>query len=236
MKKFLKYFFVATIGCMFFASTAMANSVDGNNTITVTGRAERQITPDTAFISIGVVTQNEKVETARQENAQRIENIVSALAAYGISAKEISTANFDLRPVYSNTNDRRQIVAYALENVLTIKVKNIKNMGSIIDKAFAQGANRLDGVRFSAANADEIQKELLREAVQDGLVKAKIVASAGGRNLGTMLKADISGSGNVFPETRMLRTMNDAAGFSGSQVFVGNLVVAADVKLVYQLN
>ena len=234
MKKFFKVFVLAALGCTMLASTAMANQLEGSNTITVRGHAERQVTPDTAFVIIGVVTQHEKVEVARQENAAKIERIVRSMNTLGIANKDISTSSFDLRPVYTTGNDRK-ITAYALENVLTVKVKDIKNIGSVVDNAFAQGANRLDGIRFASANADDIQKELLQEAVRDGLSKARLVANAGGRNVGSLIKADIGSNGSVYPEARMMKAMNDASGFAGSQVFVGNLVITADVTLVYQM-
>ena len=234
MKKFYRLLFLMLLFCSLLTASALAAPNDDMNTITIKGYAQRQVSPDTAFIVIGVVTQHEKVEMSIQQNAAKIDKIIRSLSNFGIVKGDINTSSFDLRPVYTTGNDRK-ISAYTLENLLTIKVKDLANIGNILDTAFFQGANRLDGIRFTVSNADNLQKDLLQEAVRDGINKAKLVAGAAGRNIGVLLKADVGNNTGSYPEARMIKSMNDTGGFAASQVFAGNITLTADVVLVYEL-
>ena len=236
MKKIMSVFLLAAFVLTLAPLSVFAAPADVDS-ISVRGRATAQLVPDTAYIRIGVVTQNSTVAAARTENARKIANIVSGLGDYNISQKDIQTSNFDLRPVYSENKDmeQRKITGYVLENILTVKIKDIKNIASVIDSAFANGANRLDGVTFTASDSEKVQKELLQKAVADASEKARLVANAGGRILGSMIKADINSQMTAYPESRAFKSNMAMGADVASQIFAGSLNLSAEVTVVYEL-
>ncbi len=234
MNKTAVFLAVALTGGLLLAAPALAAPAEKRDTITVNGMAERQVAPDTAYVTVGVVTQNTTVEAARAENARSIARIAKTLADYGISGQAVKTSSFNLYPNYSEErNEQRRVVGYTMENSLTVELKNLDKIGTVIDALFAAGANRLDGVRFAVAGYDALQDELLKEAVADGYRKANLVARSAGRNVGKLANAVInSGGGSYQPEYRMAKSMaaNDA-----TQIFGGGIKLSASVQLAYEL-
>ncbi len=234
-KKILALGLLASFAFLFPTShTEAAGQPEQRDCVTVRGLAERQVAPDTAYVTVGVVSQSSQVETARAENARTIDKMVKALSSYGISGQAIKTSSFNLYPNYADQGDTRRVNGYTIENALTVEVKDLNKIGDIIDSLFAAGANRLDGVRFAASNYAALQDELLKEAVADGLRKANIVAKSAGRNVGLLINATVNSGGGLYqPEYRMAiakGAMNDS-----SQVFGGVIKLTADIQLVYEL-
>ena len=200
--------------------------------VSVRGTAERQITPDVAFINLGVSTQADRIETARTENAAKIAEIVKNLKKLGVEERNLKTANFDIRPVYVSGQER-QVIGYAVDNVLTVRTTELGRVSLIIDTALAAGGNRLEGVRFSADKTADLRRQLLAEAVKDGQAKAAVTAAAAGCQLGVLLKADVFDVGEYQP--RAMRTYDATGSPLQSQVFAGSIRIAVEVALVYEL-
>lgn len=235
--KISKICFMMVLCFAFMTSSVLANNAN-TRTISVSGFAQRQVTPDTAHITVGVVTQSETVEAARAENARFVSQIVKRLTTYNIKEADVRTSSFQLHPVYSNiTNQERVIVGYTVENYLTVRVKDVSNIGNVIDATFNAGANRFNGVNFTISNAQEIQEELLKEAVNDGLRKAKIVAGMSSFSVGNLLNATIN-TDNHQQLARGLTMMEAQAMDSSdnSQIFTGSVLLSASVDLTYELN
>ena len=233
MKNIIKTMLSLFVISLFFL-TPNANAAE-LRTVSVTGQAEKKVAPDTAYIVLGVVTQSTQVEDARSENAAKINNIVRNLAEFGISKNSIKTKNFTVNPVYErNDYQERKIVAYNLENVLIIETKDLNKIGSIIDSAFRGGSNRLDGIQFTHSNVDAIQKSMIKEAVQDGYEKAKLVLSASGNNVGNLVNASLNSSNTSF-RSNNYELAGKMASDVTSEVFVGDITVSASVNLVYEI-
>src|SRR5215208_4066847 len=74
---------------------------DDNRRITrvmVAGDSIVQAQPDTAIITITVVTQNRSAITAQQENAAKTDAVVRALKAAAGTAAEVKTSGYSLQP------------------------------------------------------------------------------------------------------------------------------------------
>jgi uncharacterized protein YggE len=228
-------FCLAALFCafLFCLPAALAADAARGNTISLAGSAARDVEPDIAYITLGVAARNSKVEAACAENAAKMNGIVKNLTGYGIEKKDVQTANFSVYPVYAREENRGdRIIAYEAENILTICVRDLNDVGKVIDSALAAGANRLDSVRFSASNEADLRKELLGAAVRDGLEKAAIVAQSAGRRVGALLEANV---GNLNTQTRAAKMYDAAANFEQSPVFAGTITITANVNLVFAL-
>ncbi len=70
--------------------------------LTVTGQGEIKVQPDTAVITLGVVTQDKSSQAAVRANAEASQKVQEAIKNAGIADKDVQTANYSVEPVYSS--------------------------------------------------------------------------------------------------------------------------------------
>lgn len=140
--------------------------------IKVTGTGAVKAVPDTAVVSLGIVTENAILENARRENAVRTTTVVNALATAGIEKKDISTGSFTIDPIYDYIDGKQTFKGYRISNILTVTIADIAQAGEIIDKAAFAGANRVDNVIFTLSDMTRYYDEALNLAVLNALHKA----------------------------------------------------------------
>ena len=80
---------------------------------------------------------------------------------------------------------------------MTIKVRDLTKVSSLIDTLVGAGANEIGGINFMVAQASKLLDEAREKAVADARRKAEIYAKAAGVSLGAPLS--ISEEGNAPP-------------------------------------
>ncbi len=163
--------------------------VAGNNTIgelSIRGSAEKKVEPDMLSLRIGVTTTNASAKDAVDENAKKMDMIIKALNANGISNDEISTNYYSLYPVYSQSKvcieiypppeDCNIITGFRVSNTLTITTDVSKDAGALIDLVVDAGATNIHGVNFFVSKMllDNVKDELIEEAVVNAKERAEL--------------------------------------------------------------
>ena len=81
------------------------------HTLNVNGSAQVMLTPDIAYISIGVHTENPEATQAVTANNSKSQAVIDALTGQGVDAKDIRTTNFSIYPMDQyNKSDRSHVV------------------------------------------------------------------------------------------------------------------------------
>jgi uncharacterized protein YggE len=156
--------------------------------VTVTGSGEASARPDMATVQVGVVTEGDSASEALKKNSQAMEGLMQSLAGQGIAEKDIQTTNVSVSPRYSNIRDREMhIVGYEASNNVMAKIRQLSNLGTILDDVVEKGANRMHGVSFSVAEPNPILDQARQKAIQDARRKADLYATAAGVKLGRVL-------------------------------------------------
>jgi uncharacterized protein YggE len=71
-----------------------------NNTITISGKAEKEVVPDTARISFAVNEYNKKQEAAADKVNKKVKKILEAVKDLDIDEKDIKTQRYSVYPEY----------------------------------------------------------------------------------------------------------------------------------------
>ncbi|MEG2957990.1 MAG: SIMPL domain-containing protein, partial [Christensenellaceae bacterium] len=145
-----------------------------DSTLTLNATQTVKVMPDVAYITIGVTTKGDSAESAQKENAKITQNFLNAVKAQGISDKDMQTANINVYQDYDNEK------LYVMENSYKITIKNIDNVGAVIDAALGAGANSTYSLSFDVLDRDSVYVNALALAMESVGVKAKTVAAAGG--------------------------------------------------------
>lgn len=154
------------------------------NGITVSGHAKKMVVPDTAYVSLGVVT---KAKTSRQavtENSKIAEAIIRAIEAQGIEKKDIQTQDYSLDPWVVYNKDVAKHMGYKVKNTVRVTVRDIKKVSDVADAGTDAGANSVQGVSFGVDNNEELNRQALSAAVENARKKAESVAKTLGVKVG----------------------------------------------------
>jgi uncharacterized protein YggE len=163
------------------AATAAARepAADG---VVVSGLGKVSGTPDVLRVQLGVEVRRADVSAALRD-ANAIQNRVrSAVRQDGVEAKDMQTADVSLYPSYSNKGVPN---GYTVNQVLTIKLRNLGKAGKTIGDAVVAGGNaaRVQGVSFALEDNAALLQQARDAAYGDAKKKAERYAELSGRNL-----------------------------------------------------
>jgi uncharacterized protein YggE len=139
--------------------------------------------PDTAILTVSVVTQNRTAIEAQQENATKTDAVVRALKAAAGAGAEVKTSGYSVQPqrVYKE-NQPPTISGYEVRNSVTVTTSELTKLGAIIDASAQAGSNDIAGIAFTLRQDRQARDRALSEATQEAVGKARLIASAlGGR-------------------------------------------------------
>ncbi|CAN5300721.1 hypothetical protein BH20ACI2_BH20ACI2_16750 [soil metagenome] len=151
--------------------------------VTVSGDARISVQPDTATVTISVVTQNPSAVEAQQSNASRTTAVLSAVKSAAGPGAEIKTSGYSLIPqrVYKQ-NEPPTITGYEARNSVTVTMNDLTRVGPVIDAASRAGANNIEGVSFTLREDREARGRALAESTRAAIAKANTLAQTlGGR-------------------------------------------------------
>lgn len=178
--------FAAPIACAVLPAAAAEPT---ERLIVVEGSARLSLPPDLATVSLGVVAEADTAAAALADNSAATARLIAAIKADGVAPADIQTSELSVYPRYSEATETAapRLVGYAVRNRVTVKLRALDRLGGLLDAAVKAGANEIDGIVFSVADADKRLDEARREAVADARRKAKIYAAAAGIGLGPVV-------------------------------------------------
>lgn len=177
------------------SAPALAAEAPAPSVVNVTGYAEQEVAPDTAYITVGMESTDANAQKARTDNNTVMNNVTNAVKLMGVSKDDMKTTGFSMQPNY---NDKGKIVSYTVTNNLSIRVTDFDLIPQIIEKAGDAGANRVTNMRFTNEHADTVKTNLIKEAVHNGRQAAEAAATAAGGQLGKVKEINISGSSSAY--------------------------------------
>ena len=161
--------------------------------IRVSGSGEVAVVPDIAYINIGVHSEAEDVSSALEANNTQAAELTEALKAEGIEEKDIQTANFNVYPQTRYDNMGQPVgTSYVVDNTVYVTVRDLANLGKMLDTAISAGANNIYGISFDIADKETVLAQARELAIKDAEAKAQSVAEVAGVTLGQILSIDVS--------------------------------------------
>ena len=144
--------------------------------ITVIGNGKITAIPNYVQLQIEVITNGKEVSTASQENASIMNRVIQSLLVLGIPREDIQTAAYTITPTYDYFDGKQVFRGYEVMNAITVKVRDINQVGTVIDTAVKNGANRVSGIQFKIDHADDYYQQALSLALRDAQMKANTIA------------------------------------------------------------
>lgn len=175
------------------SAEAQAPPLEANNdrAIEVTGEASVSAKPDFAIVTLGVTSTGKDAGEAMATNARSVSSLIATLKDQGVAPADIQTSSLSIAPQFSNPGpggaNRQTIVGYTATNMVTVTARDLGNLGRLIDKAVAEGANAMYGIAYGQNNPGALLDKARPNAVADARHKAEIYAAAAGAKVGRLM-------------------------------------------------
>ncbi|MEP0519944.1 MAG: SIMPL domain-containing protein [Hyphomicrobiales bacterium] len=200
--------------------------------------------PDMAIITIGTVTEADDAISALEQNNKSTSAFLAALKAAGVEGKDLQTSNFSIEPqiVYPKTRNSSSsvnpkgpsIVGYTVRNSVTVRIRDLKLIGNVLNEAVTLGANSINGPRFDVEDPSALQAEARKKAMEAAIAKAQDYASAAGVTLGPILQ--ISEQGGFQPQPEMMMMARSSMAADVVPVEAGSVSYNATVSVEWSIS
>lgn len=200
-----KYFIFAIAAVLALVVSACGPSTVNNNyaapealrTLNVSGVGVVYLTPDIAYITIGVNTQRDNAAQAVEENKAQTNAVIQAIRDAGVEDKDIRTNNFSIwsNPQYDEFGQLSGKVNYVVDNTVNVTVRDIDKLGDLLDAAISAGANSIYSIQFDVEDKTEAQNEARTQAVEKAKTEAAELAESSGLTLGAIQNVSYYESG-----------------------------------------
>jgi len=220
-------------------ATKTANAQTTNpskSEIVVSGIGRVYVAPDTAVASIGVDITAPTLDEATKQANDAMTAVIAAIKAQGVDAKDIQTSGYSVYPITNSPKEGEtaKITGYRVTNVVTVKVRNIANVGKVLDAALAAGANSVNSVYFTVEDATKAENDARTAAVKDAMAKAQTLASAAGVTVGKVtLISDLQPV--VIPFYRSDAFESAPAAGGAGPVQTGTNEISATVEMHFEI-
>jgi uncharacterized protein YggE len=211
------------------AATPAASS---GPTINVAGHGQVEGTPDVMTVTMGVQTIDPSAQAALQHNSERAQQLIAALKAQGVAAKDIQTVDLNVSPNFDQKTFK--VTGYSASNTVSAKLRDLSKAGEVIDAAALTVGDdiRLQGVSFSIDNTSALVARARADAVKDALAQGRQLAQAAGVKLGAIRTIDDTGTLLPQPQFFAGHTADSAATVPVSP---GTQQLSVDVTVVFDL-
>ena len=154
------------------------------STLSVVGEGQARVQHDLAIITTGVVSQAGQAKDALAENSKAMGEVIAAAKQAGIDAKDLETTRVSVQLQYSyppsGSREPRKIVGYEASNTLSIRVRELDQLGPLLDRLVGVGANQIRNVELAVAEPGPTRDLARATAMKDAVRKAGIYAEAAG--------------------------------------------------------
>lgn len=201
--------------------------------VSASGEATR--VPDVAIISAGVVTRSPTATVAIQENATRMDRVIAALKRAGVADRDIQTSSINLNPEYRYIeNQPPNLVGYTANNTVSIRFRDIRNSGKILDALVAEGANQINGPSLTIDKPEAALDEARMNAVANGRARAELYARALGKRVVRVVSVSEGGGGYPVPPPMPMLERSMAAQ-ADTKIVPGEQKLQVSVSMVFEL-
>lgn len=205
------------------AMPAIAHAADAEPSprIIVTGEGEAWAAPDMALLSLSVLRQADTARAALDANTRAMAEVIAALKAAGIDAKDLQTSGFNISPRWfypqnpdgSQKNEPPRITGYDVTNGLSVRVRDLTKLGEVLDTSVTLGVNQGGQITFVNDDPTAAVTEARKKAMADAIARARTLTEAAGASVGRILEiSEQNFSPRPMPMMEAKAMMADAAG------------------------
>jgi len=202
-------------------------------TIQLSGHGQAEAEPDQAIIRLGVQTEADTAQAALEANNEKMTAVISATLESGVEETDIRTQGLQLQPVYDNPNNSQppELTGYRASNIVQITVRDLDQLGNLLDTAVAAGSNTIEGIEFEIGNQAELEAAAREAAMLNAIQKAEQLTELAGAELGPVQTIVETGRTSPVP----ISVAREESLAANVPVQPGTQSVQASVQVTWEL-
>ncbi len=188
MSQHMKKHRILAFSAALFAVAMLSACGRQETLLTVHASAATRTTPDLAIVSLGVVARGATAQAAQAAQGARMEAVMAATRAAGVEDSDVQTVGYSLDPQYTYPrNAPARITGYLSRNIVSIRVKDLSAVSSLIDATVAEGANELQGIQFTFQDEEGSRDASRAQAIVAARARADAYAAAADMEVGRVV-------------------------------------------------
>ncbi len=216
------------------AQAPASETPDVPRTVTVVGEGTVRIKPDIAQAVIGVEVVYPTVEEATQATRELMDAVLAALTDAGVDPTDIQTSGYSVWADRGFEGPMAGDIRYRVSNTVMVTIRDLDQVGAVLDAALAAGANNIYGITFTLSDPRVAESEARAKAVEDARRKAEELAELTGKTVGDVLQISevIGGPPGMFgvPLAKGLEL-----GGGAGPISPGELELTSQIQITYAL-
>lgn len=222
----------------------IGQDIEPRNTITVSDTGEVYTKPDLALVTLSVLSESKTVAEAMQDNTEKMNAVIEFVKNQGVEAKDLKTTSFNISPRYEwqekgtcvppCPSGRRVLVGYEVRQSLQVKIRNMEQIGNVLEGATDAGANEVGNLQFTVDNEEALKKQARDQAIEKTKNKARELALKLGVDLVKIISFSESGSSPRF--YAFDETPYGAGGEAAPKIETGENKIEVTVNITYEIN
>jgi uncharacterized protein YggE len=182
-----KLFLFASLLALLLVLSACGPAVStAGRTLSVSGTGTVYLTPDIAYLYVGVHVEDPDIATAVETNNVRTQRLMEALIALGIDPVDIQTSNFSVWSYEEYDDLGMRFTNYSVDNTVYIKVRDLTGLGELLNAVVEAGANNINSITFDVADKTAALAEARQLAMENADALAQELAETAGVSVGAI--------------------------------------------------
>lgn len=228
-------FGAASISSAAAAQQSTINQTIAGTRLDVNATGEVTRVPDVAIISAGVVSRSATATAALQDTADRMQRVLAALKRAGVAERDIQTSNVSLNPEYRYPqNQAPQLVGYTASNNVTVRFRDIRSSGRILDALVGQGANQINGPSLTIDKPETALDEARARAIAIGRSRADLYARGLGLRVVRVVAVNESGGNYPVPPPMPIYRMAERSD-AATSIQPGEQKLQVNLAMTFEL-
>lgn len=204
-------------------------------TISVSGTAEIEITPDIIYLNINLQEYN-KDKNTKVTMATLEEQLKKAVQNAGIPAENLTIASVDGEQAWRR---KKKDVDFMAEKSFTLKVSNLTKINSIVNAIDDGGLTNISIQTFTHSKMDDYRRQVKVKALQVAKAKAKDMLEGIDEKLGGVIEVTEEYM-NIFPAQSTMANVSlyEAAprgADADTNIDFKTIKVSANVRAVFAI-
>ncbi len=158
---------------------ALGSTAHASMRIVIAAQGSHQVSPDMAFVVLGVQTKQASAHEALETANKTMEEILAVVSLY-TNQEDIQTREFTLYARDKWDEDYRELVpdGFSVRHIIAFPVYDLTNLSLILDQSVAKGANTVQNISFDVSDRTAAREQAYRNAIEEAWWKARIIADA----------------------------------------------------------
>lgn len=207
---FVKKIFTTLTGVLlvyliFYIGTSISLNIKKYNYVGLADRTEKtiaisglgKVTGDNniAVTTIGYSNTDKEVAKAQIDNKKVMDQIMADLKTMKIEDKDLQT-NYTIYPEYDYTQKGTVLKGYKVTNSITIKIRDLTKINTVLSLAGKYGANEIGGLSFTIDDTSVLKDQARKKALIDAKNKVVVLTQMLDVRLGNVVSYNEYESGD----------------------------------------